>query len=60
MSRTEELIERARATVARSQALRERALAYRANTQRLTQPAQERNGQLHFVFATAQDKAARH
>lgn len=60
MSRTEELIERVRATVARSQALRERALAHRANTQRLTQPAQDRNGQLHFVFATEQQNVVRH
>ena len=60
MSRTEELIERVRATVARSQALRERALAHRANTQRLTQPAQDKNGQLHFVFATGQQDGTRH
>ncbi|WP_075292400.1 hypothetical protein [Pararhizobium arenae] len=51
MSRTEEIIERVRATVAQSQALRERAMIYRANARTLTDPAPNRNGQLHFVFS---------
>lgn len=59
MTRTEEIIERVRTTVAQSKALRERALVYRANARLLTEPP-ERNGQFHFVFSTEQADTLRH
>ncbi len=59
MTRTEEVIERVRATVAQSKALRERALVYRANARLLTEPA-DRNGQFHFVFSTEKADTIRH
>jgi hypothetical protein len=60
MSRTEEIIERVRATVAQSQALRERALIYRANARALTDPAADGQGQLHFVFSAEKQRDIRH
>ncbi|MDQ0318934.1 hypothetical protein QO002_001072 [Pararhizobium capsulatum DSM 1112] len=60
MSRTEEIIERVRATVAQSKALRQRALIYRANARQLTEPATDRNGQFHFVFSMENDETIRH
>lgn len=60
MTRTEEIIERVRTTVAQSKALRERALIYRANARVLTEPATDKNGQFHLVFSVEKSGTVRH